>query len=243
MALSFSTPIATPNGWKTVGELEPGDYVFGDDGSEVLVENVSSITSSVSCFQITFGEKAVLITDGQQQFFTWPYKARWAAEDNSRSTNHAARIVTTETIQKTLLYGGRRPDHAIQLSSALQYTDKMLPIHPYMLGAWLGDGDSTGARFSTGDLEVIEFIREAGYPARKSSGKDPYLWLLTDGIRFGVDSKVKDCLNSRLRKNDLLNNKHIPDVYLRSSVAQRTLLLQGLMDTDGSCKVGGHCIF
>lgn len=145
----------------------------------------------------------------------------------------------------TLIYGGRRPDHGIMIGQALQYDEKELLIHPYVLGAWLGDGDSTGARFSTNDIEIIEYIRQAGYPARKSTGRDPYLWLLTDGNdKFGKNNpKLKDCLASRLRKLDVINNKHVPDIYMQGSIHQRTLLLQGLMDTDGSVDPLGHCEF
>ena len=40
---------------------------------------------------------------------------------------------------------------------------------------------------------------------------------------------LKHCL----RELGLVNNKHIPAIYLRASVEQRLALLQGLMDTDG----------
>jgi hypothetical protein len=50
-------------------------------------------------------------------------------------------------------------------------------------------------------------------------------------IRF----KVRD-LYSKLKKYNLLKNKHIPTDYLRSSIEDRMELLRGLMDTDGSVK-------
>jgi hypothetical protein len=48
-------------------------------------------------------------------------------------------------------------------------------------------------------------------------------------IRF----KCRD-LRKKLKENNLLKNKHIPQIYLRSSIDQRMELLRGLMDTDGS---------
>jgi hypothetical protein len=39
----------------------------------------------------------------------------------------------------------------------------------------------------------------------------------------------------------VLGNKHVPDVYMRGSVEQRTALLQGLMDSDGYADVYGRC--
>jgi len=41
-----------------------------------------------------------------------------------------------------------------------------------------------------------------------------------------------------LRALGVLGNKHIPELYLTAGTAQRLALLQGLMDTDGSCSAG-----
>ncbi len=76
----------------------------------------------------------------------------------------------------------------------MQCPERALPIHPYVLGIWLGDGTSTQAVIATADEEV-------------------------------------------------LGNKHIPAVYLRSSVQQRWSLLEGLMDSVGYCDRWGRCEF
>lgn len=41
----------------------------------------------------------------------------------------------------------------------------------------------------------------------------------------------------------VLHKKHIPNEYLYGSIEQRLALVQGLMDTDGSCSKSGHCEF
>jgi hypothetical protein len=41
-----------------------------------------------------------------------------------------------------------------------------------------------------------------------------------------------------LQKLGVLKNKHVPSAYLRGSAAQRLVLLQGLMDTDGTVAKG-----
>jgi dUTPase len=50
-----------------------------------------------------------------------------------------------------------------------------------------------------------------------------------------------DSLSSKLRNLGLLGHKHIPDIYLRASEAQRAALLEGLMDTDGYVDKLGRC--
>lgn len=52
-----------------------------------------------------------------------------------------------------------------------------------------------------------------------------------------------DTMYSRFVKIGVINNKHIPQEYLRASVSQRFSLLQGLLDTDGSITKRGRCSF
>lgn len=47
---------------------------------------------------------------------------------------------------------------------------------------------------------------------------------------------------SKLREIGVLNNKHIPDVYLKGSLDQRLELLKGLLDTDGTIGVQSKTI-
>jgi hypothetical protein len=99
-----------------------------------------------------------------------------------------------------------------------------LPIAPYTLGAWLGDGDNSCGRVCGPDEEVFESIRKDGYELSDSHcpSRAPFQTRT-------VYNLVKD-----LRKQNLLHNKHIPPIYFTASVNQRLALLQGLMDTDGN---------
>lgn len=99
-------------------------------------------------------------------------------------------------------------------------------IDPYVLGAWLGDGNTNGPALTCFDPEIIAEITAAGYVLRphKTSG------------RFGIIGVI-----DRFRSLDLLNNKHIPAIYLRSAFEQRMAVLQGLMDTDGTIDKKGAC--
>ena len=65
-------------------------------------------------------------------------------------------VVTTEQIAATLHCEtlDHRPNHAVQLASALELPEADLPIPPYALGVWLGDGHTAGARFTTADPEI-----------------------------------------------------------------------------------------
>jgi len=111
-------------------------------------------------------------------------------------------------------------------------------VPPYLLGMWLGDGNSNGCGFSTMDEEIVTVLAwhalQSGLILRKSInlGKCP-MYFLTIGSKKG---KAKsNIFRDGLAKIGVLNNKHIPHAYLTSSMSDRLDLLAGIMDTDG-CK-------
>jgi intein/homing endonuclease len=105
-----------------------------------------------------------------------------------------------------------------------------LLIDPHLLGVWLGDGNSYGGHISLGgeDKEWLQSLGGRFVPSNSTQG------------RYGTYSPR---LHQGLKAEDLIGNKHIPDKYLMASAGQRLSLLQGLMDTDGSCLKGGNAEF
>ena len=153
-------------------------------------------------------------------------------------------VKTTEQIAARLRVRGEH-NHHIHLTGSVHCAERDLPIDPYVLGIWLGDGTSTKAEITTADEEVLDNIRECGEAVARASG--PLAW------RVGGVGHTRDpgsgrltrngSLSSRLRNAGLLGNKHIPAIYLRASVQQRWSLLEGLMDSDGYCDRWGRCEF
>lgn len=128
-------------------------------------------------------------------------------------------VRTTQEIVDTLFAPDGRRNHAIPLTESLQAEDVELPIPPYTLGAWLGDGTNTSGGFT---------------------GVDPEIWQRIEQDGFKVSQHVRPeshhiiGLKPLLRAENLLSNKHIPRIYFKASPAQRLELLKGLMDTDGT---------
>lgn len=122
-----------------------------------------------------------------------------------------------------------------------------LPLDPYFLGLWLGDGHSDDAMITSSDPEIEKYLNDfaSSYdnliirkdyfpPGTKSStgivskiGYSNYRLVCTDN---GVLNPIRQAL----KNIGVLNNKHIPDKYVNSSVENRYKLLAGLLDTDGS---------
>ncbi len=142
----------------------------------------------------------------------------------------AQTLSTVELIQG--LRRGRSYNYAIPFTGPLAYKEQQLPIHPYVLGYLLGDGNSSGS----GDVActpedkhlLIAEFGQCGHSCNDREAAD----------RFYVTHLV-----SKWKKLNLYNNKHIPEVYLSSSIDQRIALLQGLIDSDGHVESTGEYLF
>ena len=107
---------------------------------------------------------------------------------------------------------GRRgaPTTRVRTAAPLELPEAALPLPPYALGVWLGDGHSAGARFTTADPEIVMHLEAEG---------------LGDGTACADRHGTVQAL---LRTLGVLGDKHVPAAYLRASEAQRRALLAGL---------------
>jgi len=238
-ALDIRTPIPTPDGFKLMGHINVGDTVFGSDGIPVKVTGVSPIYFSSDCYELEFTGGDKIDCDAGHLWETQ------SLEDYDRTKPRMYRSVirTTKEISSRIDYGKQR-NHRVKLAKSIQLPDVDLPISPYVLGCWLGDGTSANGSITIGNSDewLAHEIRREGEPLTKAN--TPLKWCFYDGKSNYRDSKVrKFAFVTRLRKLGVLNNKHIPQAYLRSSARQRLALLQGLMDTDGHASKLGQCTF
>jgi len=117
---------------------------------------------------------------------------------------------------------------------SLDFPESELPLDPYILGAWLGDGSSYHPNITTVDKEILDFFKE--YMKKHNL----VLKQCEDEItyRIACDSKKRakgqNYFRNFLQNENLFKNKHIPKKYLFTSRQNRLKLLAGLLDTDGS---------
>ena len=134
------------------------------------------------------------------------------------------RIVTTAQLRELV----ESATHAVSVDLAgIDGEETDLPIAPYTLGAWLGDGTSRSSQIASIDEGILDRIREDGHEVES---------LKSSSVEFAIRG-----LHRELRLAGLLRNKHIPAQYLRASRSQRLALIQGLMDTDGHVTADGSC--
>ncbi len=211
--LSLDTPIPTPSGWSNMGDLRVGDEVFAADGSVCRVTAKSSVHWK-DCYRMTFDDQTSIVCDHDHLWST-------------RSGVHGsvtAKVITTADIAQTLRGSNGRRQHRITMPGPLQLPPAALPIDPYVLGVWLGDGSAAAGRVTKPDIELFDLVSARGYSYSPPAGSDP----------AKCPTRTIYGLQKQLREAGLLGHKHIPDDYLRSSIGQRLDLIRGLMDTDGT---------
>jgi replicative DNA helicase len=249
--LHVDTPVPTPTGWTTMGDLNAGDTVFDEQGEPTKVTYCSEIRMHPT-YRVVFSDGSEIIANGEHLWTTldaatrsavsrsvkdvpvyWPFwkshGARGHANKNHPQQKHA-KTLTTEEIRATIRYGARQDtNHAIPTTQPLKLPEAELPIDPYVLGVWLGDGTSADGSITCVEEEIIGSIRAREYVVRKQNTRSDRAqgWGILE-------------LHPKLRASNLTNNKHIPSIYLRASTEQRLALLRGLMDTDGSASSGAR---
>lgn len=219
--LPLNTPIATENGFKTMEELKVGDKVFDKDGNLCNVTVKSSVHNN-PCYKINFDNEESIIADCDHRWlvsFSTSKSSKWRGEWREQ-------IMTTKEIATYInSLGDKRQAYdipKIRNCSPLNCTHKSLPIDPYVLGCWLGNGSKSCGIINNETNNIWEEIKSRGYEIDPDlNGEDRCETRIVHGLRSG------------LRILNLVNNKHIPDLYLRASYEQRLDLLRGLMDTNG----------
>jgi deoxycytidine triphosphate deaminase len=241
-ALAVDTPIPTSQGWRTMGELRLGDEVFGADGGAHRVIAATEVMVGRTCYEVLFSDGQSIVADSSHLWLT--------TTTSARKHGGCAAVRTTAELAGSL-HAQTEYNHHVALAGAVRYPEQPLPIDPYVLGVWLGDDAGVCAEITcgAGDEQMLDEIQGAGYCVRDVGGRR----FRIGGLARGHIGRRRDIAPGRflpdeslanvLRGLDLLGNKHVPELYLRSSVPQRLALLQGLMDSTGYVDTRGRCEF
>jgi phage terminase large subunit GpA-like protein len=252
-ALALDTPIPTPEGWSTIGALRAGDVVFGPDGQPCRVTAKSEVFTDHTCYRVTFSDGAEIVADAGHLWAVEWWQVEKAVGEKAKNVRHQG-VLRTEQMAERVRQGNRYR-YSVRNAEPLQMADAALPIDPYVLGVWLGDGNSDSTRITShgGDVdEMMQHVEACGHTVAKRFLRDDTYSFLVDPVfdrcnGSGTMVNSTSGLRSELRSMGLLKKvgvgptkKHIPSAYLRASKAQRLALLQGLMDTDGTVTPDGR---
>ena len=254
--LAVDTPLPTPTGWTTMGEVRVGDLLFGVDGRPTRVTHKSGVHHR-PCYRVSFRDGSSVVADNVHL---------WSVVESHRQSQ-TRRTIDTDTLARLhgeLAKTGTPRSLWVGSASALELEDAVdLPVDPWLLGAWLGDGHTRSGTLCVGRADLVDMLAliKERWPRKVTS--------YPDGSAFSVNlSKLDDrctyghtdfldptrghpsrrcahesqhatmtawnvSLGTELGRAGVRGRKHIPPAYLRAGTQQRIDLLRGLMDTDG----------
>jgi hypothetical protein len=132
-----NTPVLTTKGWKTIETVEKGDYVFAPNGDPVLVTGKSDIYHE-KLYEVETTDGQVVECDGEHL---------WTCSFSTRG--HPYFDASFKTLNTKELFAKGKPKRGgpyLPDWEAVKFSDANLPIDPWLLGVWLGDGaSSTGS--------------------------------------------------------------------------------------------------
>jgi len=239
--LDLETELPTSTGLIKLKDLKEGDQLFDENGDICNVIKLHPINNSPESYQIIFDDGNTVNACADHLWLTWDKKSR-------KNKNFKPQVRSTKEILNTLFTNSfkKETNHSILVSKPIKYNNQNLLIDPYVLGCWLGDGQTNSGSIECADLEILEEIEKSGYSIHKTH-KNINNKSKSSNYRIGDLIKIKYTKIGRLKKElqelNILNNKHIPNIYLYSSIEQRLRLLQGLLDTDGCCNKNGRIEF
>lgn len=148
--LALDTLLPTPSGMTTVAQVQIGDKLIGASGRPVTVSAKSNISSN-PCFEITLSDGNRIQSDANQ---LWRIDAY----------GHIDRILSTSELEKiqsgSLNSGGLKKNLRLGNVQPLHLHVAALPIDPYIVGAWLGDGTAKLGEIAIGWQDYDEMMLE-----------------------------------------------------------------------------------
>lgn len=239
-ALATTTPLLTERGWSTMGDVAVGDRVFHPGGHSVEVIGVSDIKLGHRCYRVTTTDGRSVVADAGHLWTVQDRRRRnpeWQTLTTEqlvtagveRSPRGQREVKTSEVRYRTSEFRWRLPQQ-----EPIKSDDINLPIDPYLFGAWLGDGHSTGAELASHVDDVAhwstEIVRAGFIPTTRADRTCTSVGITTSP---GIGRHTRS-FSGKLRRLGVWGDKHVPDIFLTAGATQREALLQGLLDTDGT---------
>ena len=244
VSLASDTEVPTPEGWSTIGAIKPGQRLFDEEGRICTVTDVSEETEEIA--------HRLVFCDGSSieagPYHPWAIltpadffpahlnicrPGPWNAGCWPTKTLELASSINESTQWRT------RPNYYIPIAGVLDLPEWDAPIDPWLIGLWLGDGNSRNAHIICSPDDEPHYEGKIRVPGENWRVLNPASPVFTCSLAKGTNPR----LLTRLRELRVVNNKHIPAQYLRTSREQRLALLQGLIDSDGHVYPNGRAEF
>lgn len=245
-ALVNSTVIPTPSGYRKVGDIKVGDYLFDRKGNPTKVLAIHPQPEKKKVYQ-------VILKDGrtveccEDHLWTYHDKCAVANKNGGWRTESLKEIIQRKNRGSCGMYSTKNSQtlrFSLPINEAVQYPTKEYNIPPYIMGLLLGDAsfrfDSSqkAMHYSSEDNILPNKIAEImGWKVKKNSSHNfSYTFEHTNIEEVGHKNVwVEEVLSDYPELIGTYSyTKFIPEDYLFGDVEQRMDLLRGLLDTDGN---------
>jgi phosphate starvation-inducible PhoH-like protein len=207
--LKYGSEVQTPRGPVPIEDIQRGDLIFGANGGIVPVLDV--------------------LPGGEQQMYRFTFKNGetveagpdhlWGVYETDPGCRKRYRVMSTRQIMDAGLKRSSGWRFGVPRCQAVAYPERELPLDPYILGAWIGDGSflRNGVRFGSFEADdfIVEEIRSRlpvsmKLKAEKETGHYAFQPVVSRGHN-AVAAALDDLSIRTLRSPD----RFIPEIYLR----------------------------
>lgn len=233
-ALAFDSILHLGEKEITMEEITIGDEIYGDDGKlTTVLDKIDVGVVPMYEFTLSDGRKVESSEDHVWRVKDKRYKKEVDLRTSEIVDKYKAKKFDSRYDKYNTTY-----NFSIPLAKPVNYPEKDLPIEPYFLGLWLGDGITSKPSVCSADKEIKEYIKS--YAGRINCDYSEHFHkdvLNFSTIRIksvkGTSGTGSNPVINALRELGIYSDKNIPEIYLKASVEQRLDLLRGLMDSDG----------
>ncbi|MFD2570386.1 replicative DNA helicase [Spirosoma soli] len=223
---------------RKVEDVREGDLLMGDDSTP---RRVLSIARGQERMYWVHQNKGISYRVNESHILSLKRSRNEGSHTKGDVLNISVRDYLTKSDKFKTNYKGYKV--------AVEFPEKAVPLDPYFVGLWLGDGHSYSSRITNTDTEVIDYLQS--YADQLGLKMVTYQqdnrtnnYAITSGQRGGAQWGQRPTvfnLQEQLRGLSVIENKHIPRAYLINSTENRLKLLAGLIDSDGHYQEAFNC--
>jgi len=231
-ALRLDAQLLTPSGFIEMRDVEIGTDLLSPDGE---VQQVTEIypQGELDTFEVIFSDGRTIECCENHL---------WKVKGLNCSDLSKWEVHKTSDIKEYLETKAKIRHSSVRIPLVedifVQKDDLEVPIHPYVIGALIGDGCLTHrVGFSSSDRFILDKLQDLTDDNIFLTYRGNYDYALID------EEYGKNSLMCKLKELGMFGRKsyekNIPELYLNLSKKQTLEMIQGLMDTDGTIHRNG----
>lgn len=203
--------------FKKVEDIKDGDILMGRDGTPRIVSNAHNGIDMMYKITLSNGDWHIVNSKHLVHF----KKHYWDKNADKYLNIPAEELAKIKNLQGCYIE-----------KANIEYKHKDVKIDPYLLGLWLGDGDSNYISIANGDPEVLNWLlfNYNGHLLDLKQSKTCKVYYLP----------TKDVQYNNFKYYNLFGNKHIPTDYIYNGRNVTLQVLAGLIDTGGNLNIKDH---